>query len=171
MPHIHTEAGQHDQTISAFILHPTSKQILLIEHKKIPKWLQPGGHIELVENPWAALTHELLEETGLEIDKCELLLQPDQPKPVHENYTTHPIPFHFNTHPMDGEEGHWHTDMSYALRSYSSEIKPGEGESQIWRWISPEELERMRSEGKLSESTYQICKWLFAKPELWPAQK
>ncbi len=52
MPHIHE---LYDFTASAYILHPTESKILLLLHKKLGKWLQPGGHIELSEDPLQAL--------------------------------------------------------------------------------------------------------------------
>ena len=65
MPHIHTKPGQHDHTVSAFIVRLDGKQprILLHRHKKSGVYMQFGGHIELHENPWQAISHELLEES------------------------------------------------------------------------------------------------------------
>jgi 8-oxo-dGTP diphosphatase len=66
MAHIHTKPGQHDFTASAFIIRiDTPKpKVLLHMHKKLGVLLQPGGHIELNENPWQAVHHEIEEETG-----------------------------------------------------------------------------------------------------------
>ena len=58
MAHIHNEPGQHDLTVSAFIINVSDKEnpkILLCRHKKLGKLLQPGGHVELDENPWQAV--------------------------------------------------------------------------------------------------------------------
>lgn len=33
-------------TASAWILSPDQKSILMIHHKKLNRWLQPGGHLE-----------------------------------------------------------------------------------------------------------------------------
>jgi len=46
------------------------KKILLIHHKKLGRWLQPGGHIEKFENPVVAAIREVREETGLEIARA-----------------------------------------------------------------------------------------------------
>ncbi len=61
MAHIHEH---YDFTVSAYVLHPTQPKIALHFHKKLFKWLQFGGHVELDEDPAQALTHELLEEAG-----------------------------------------------------------------------------------------------------------
>ena len=36
---------------SVFIINPETKKILLVKHKKMNKWVQPGGHIENNETP------------------------------------------------------------------------------------------------------------------------
>ncbi|MCX6799315.1 MAG: NUDIX domain-containing protein [Candidatus Diapherotrites archaeon] len=40
---------------------------LLIKHKKLGKWLPPGGHMEKNETPDDALQRELMEELGIKI--------------------------------------------------------------------------------------------------------
>lgn len=50
---------------SAILIDPESKKILLVHHKKLKKWVQPGGHIEAGENPEDAAIREIYEETGL----------------------------------------------------------------------------------------------------------
>lgn len=53
-------------TASGFILSPDRSALLLILHKKLKLWLQPGGHIELGDESWqAAVRREVLEETGV----------------------------------------------------------------------------------------------------------
>lgn len=42
-------------------------KMLLVHHKKLGKWLQPGGHIEPTENPVETAVRELKEETGIDI--------------------------------------------------------------------------------------------------------
>jgi len=53
-------------TASAFVVSPDGRDVLLIEHGKLARWLQPGGHLEpgdaTVE---AACRREVAEETGL----------------------------------------------------------------------------------------------------------
>jgi len=53
MSHIHTNPGEHDQTVSAFIIRTDTAEpeLLLHVHKKLGVLLQPGGHIELNETP------------------------------------------------------------------------------------------------------------------------
>jgi 8-oxo-dGTP pyrophosphatase MutT (NUDIX family) len=53
-------------TASAFVLSPEQDAILLIFHKKLSLWLQPGGHIEPGDESLLAAAHrEVAEEVGL----------------------------------------------------------------------------------------------------------
>ncbi len=52
-------------TTSALILSPDLAQTLLIDHKTIGRWLQPGGHYEPAEFFWHSAMREAVEETGI----------------------------------------------------------------------------------------------------------
>lgn len=53
-------------TCSAWVLSPSGQEALLIHHRKIDKWLQPGGHVEEADqNILMAARREVAEETGL----------------------------------------------------------------------------------------------------------
>jgi 8-oxo-dGTP pyrophosphatase MutT (NUDIX family) len=52
-------------TATVYIFY--ENKVLLHLHKKLGKWLPPGGHLEPNETPPEAARREVLEETGLEI--------------------------------------------------------------------------------------------------------
>jgi 8-oxo-dGTP pyrophosphatase MutT (NUDIX family) len=53
-------------TASAWVLDPVGQQALLIHHRTLDKWFQPGGHIEPDDTSLlAAARRELIEECGL----------------------------------------------------------------------------------------------------------
>jgi len=52
-------------TSSAIILDDSFERILLINHKKLGRWLQPGGHIEDDCSLQEAAMREVYEETGI----------------------------------------------------------------------------------------------------------
>ena len=55
-------------TASAFVLSPARDATLLILHKKLGLWLQPGGHIEPGDESLAAAARrEVAEEVGLDL--------------------------------------------------------------------------------------------------------
>jgi 8-oxo-dGTP diphosphatase len=129
MPHIHTKSGQHDHTASAYIIRLDQPEPVLVlhRHKILGKYLQFGGHIELSENPWQTIAHELLEEGGYELKNLKIL----QPKNALKKLSVavlHPQPVYNLTHQFS--KTHFHTDIGYALTATgpSSQL-PGQGES------------------------------------------
>ncbi|AQG79413.1 NUDIX hydrolase [Spirosoma montaniterrae] len=52
-------------TGSAFIVSPDYAQMLLIHHRKLDRWLQPGGHADGDPDVAAVALREAQEETGL----------------------------------------------------------------------------------------------------------
>jgi 8-oxo-dGTP pyrophosphatase MutT (NUDIX family) len=52
-------------TGSAVVVGP--RGVILIKHKSLAIWLQPGGHVEPDETPWDGALREAREETGLDV--------------------------------------------------------------------------------------------------------
>jgi len=52
-------------TGSAWVIDKSKKTVLLVHHKKLGKWLQPGGHADGEENIVNVAIKEATEETGL----------------------------------------------------------------------------------------------------------
>src|SRR3712207_4516473 len=99
MPHIHTQPGEHDFTASGFIIRTDLEEpkIILHMHKKLGVYLQFGGHVETREDPWQAVTHELREESGYDMDQLKVLQPRDSIKRL-SGIKLHPTPFYLNTH-------------------------------------------------------------------------
>lgn len=114
MGHIHTGEGEHDLTASAFIVRTDfdEPKLMLHLHKKLGVYLQFGGHVEVHEDPWQAITHELLEEAGYEMSQLQLLQPAERLKSL-TDATLHPQPVNINTHAIG--DNHYHTDIEYAF--------------------------------------------------------
>lgn len=147
MPHIHTGNGQHDLTISAFIINSETNSLLLHQHKILGVWLQPGGHVELEENPWQALTHEIAEETGYDITNLNVLQTGLVIPGLIE--TVQPTPLVQRTHEFPTTTGvkHYHTDLAYGFVA-SNDQRAGlaDGESDVVEWFSTERLAALSEE-------------------------
>lgn len=151
MPHIHLLPGQHDLTISAYIVSKNQNtghlQVLFHEHKKVGKLMVPGGHVELNENPWEGLVHEILEETGYEINQLHVLQPQGLPTiNLNDDHTVqHPIPFVMDTHVMETNvKNHNHINLSYLF--YTDETPQHEvtgDESTIFAQLSTNQLKNM----------------------------
>ncbi|MDO5343337.1 MAG: NUDIX domain-containing protein [Candidatus Saccharibacteria bacterium] len=142
MPHIHTSPNQHDHTVTAYIIRTDGSypRVLLHRHKYLGKLLPPGGHIELDETPWAALLHEVREESGYDVSQL-MVLQP-QLRVRQEDVlgvTLHPQPILMNTHDITPD--HYHSDTGYALLVREDpKYFLAAGESTDMRWLTVEDL-------------------------------
>lgn len=161
MPHIHTRPGEHDLTVSAFIirLDEDEPKILLHWHKKQHIYMQFGGHVELNENPWDAIIHELKEESGYDIDQLQLLQPPNMLKSLAEA-VLHPYPVGYWTHHFEDID-HYHTDTSFAFVTNQEPRNPvGKGESLDIRAFSAEDL-RKASKDEVSQLSTEMAIYIF----------
>lgn len=145
MGHIHENPGEHDLTASAFVVRDDfpEPRLLLHMHKKLGVLLQPGGHVELNENPWQAVEHELKEETGYTFEQLELYQPADRIRRL-TRALAHPMPVVVNTH--DFNATHKHTDIAYAFLAHGEPaLAPAKGESNDIRWVSADDLAWMPS--------------------------
>ena len=122
----HRSRSEAHFTSSAFILNSVGQPLALF-HKKLKRWLQPGGHIEhadqsLLDAAW----REAKEESGLE-------LSPLSPFPI--DLDIHFIP------PRSTEAGHWHFDVRFAFFAPHPEKLQESDESEGHVWLSHAKLE------------------------------
>jgi len=89
-------------TASALVLSADGGRVLLLHHRKLERWLQPGGHADPGEGRGEGVAlREALEETGIE----GLALHPAAPRPL--DVDVHDIPA------RPGEPAHQHLDLRY----------------------------------------------------------
>jgi len=148
----------YDFTASGYIIHPTELKLCLHYHRKYDKWMQPGGHIELDEDPIQALTHELEEEAGLKPDDYKILQQYRPPETTGSTSILNPA--FTNIHVTD-KPSHRHIDLAYVIRSKTTELTPQERESQKIGWFSLSEIQDMSSQETIHIDTEQIANWIF----------
>jgi 8-oxo-dGTP pyrophosphatase MutT (NUDIX family) len=90
-------------TASAFVVDERCEHVCLVEHAKLGRLLQPGGHVEATDDTLeAAALREAIEETRLEVD-----FHPTAPRPF--DLDIHEIP------ERPGEPGHFHLDVRFLL--------------------------------------------------------
>lgn len=164
MPHIHTEPGQHDHTVTAYIIRSDGgdPRALMHMHKKLNRLMPIGGHVELDETPWQSIAHELSEESGYELDDLKILQPPGVIRAL-SRVALHPYPVAMNTHDFfDDRAGeHFHSDTAYAFVANGGPGHDvGEGESTDLRWLSESELDAIKSE-LIFENTREIYKFIF----------
>lgn len=156
MAHIHE---LYDFTVGAYILHPNEPKICLHLHLKLNTWLQPGGHIELNEDPEEALAHELLEEVGFFADDYEIIKTQEQPSPRGSKPLN--MPFHLDVHRF-GDTEHKHIGFGYLVQAKTDKLSPQEGESKEIAWFSIDEVRELHRKNKMYDGTLDICEWIFS---------
>lgn len=134
----------YDFTVSAFIVH--ADKVLLLHHKKLNTWLQPGGHIELNEDPETALWREILEETGLRKEELKIIEVSNKKLPLDTASRNKrlPIPFDLNVHPFGDDPVHKHIDFCYLIASNTEEISQNIQESNELRWFTQQDIEEAK---------------------------
>jgi 8-oxo-dGTP pyrophosphatase MutT (NUDIX family) len=117
-------------TAAAFVLSARGDRVLLVHHRKLRRWLQPGGHAEPGEREGEAVAlREVLEETGIP----DVALHGAAPRPL--DVDVHEIPAHGSDPP------HAHLDLRYlvvAPEGAAGRLAPEE--SNDLRWFEWREL-------------------------------
>lgn len=117
-------------TGSALVVAADGSAVVLLHHRKLQRWLQPGGHGEPGEADGTAVAlREAREETGL----TELWLHPAAPRPL--DVDVHPIPA------GPREPAHRHLDLRYLVVAPPGAALAGAlAEAAEARWFSWEAL-------------------------------
>ena len=131
-------------TASAFVLSPDSRALLLIYHRKLKRWLQPGGHVEPHDNNLlCAAQREAQEECCLEAS--DLTVVSNQPFDI----DIHTIPAHKN------EPAHEHFDVRYLFRCHHLEATAGDGVLDL-RYVPLEDVKNMQSDASVMRAVHRL---------------
>jgi 8-oxo-dGTP pyrophosphatase MutT (NUDIX family) len=130
-------------TGSAWIASPDGEQVLLILHRKLGAWLQPGGHADGDPDPAAVACREAQEESGLESLRLVDWWR---------DGSTSPQPFDVDVHriPARGEDpDHLHLDIRFLLVADPAEPPRASHESDQARWVARAEIGALSREPSL----------------------
>ena len=121
-------------TASAWVLDRAHTHAAMIHHRKLGRWLQPGGHIEDEDASWrAAAQREVTEEVGL----TEFIAVPDV-GPLFD-VDVHPIPARSDV------QAHFHYDLRFLFvadvdAALDDTLKLNADEAHDCRWFCLTEL-------------------------------
>lgn len=113
-------------TASSWIIDPLRSKVLLIHHRKLNLWLQPGGHCDGDPNVARVAEKETIEETGL----VEFTLFKDRIFDL----DIHVIP------PWKEVPQHLHYDVRFLVHADSKQPIQLSEESNDLRWFDLEEI-------------------------------
>ena len=117
-------------TGSAWVVSPDQSQTLLIHHRKLNRWLQPGGHADGDPDVAGVALREAQEETGL---KSLKLITSDKRGPAIFDVDVHQIPAR-NEVPE-----HLHYDIRFLLEADPKESFGLSDEIKDIQWFSMQE--------------------------------
>jgi len=137
----HFEPGH--VTASAFVLAPRGDDLLLIAHRKLHRWLQPGGHVDPGDHDVvAAARREVAEEVGL----SDLTLV----QPGVFDLDVHDIP------PLKGEPAHAHFDVRFLFRAPTRTVQAG-SDADAARWTPLAEVDARGSDESVMRAVRKIA--------------
>jgi len=116
-------------TASAWVLDRTHTHAAMIHHRKLGRWLQPGGHIEDEDASWrAAAQREVTEEVGL----TAFIAMPDAEQLF--DVDVHPIPARSDV------PAHFHYDLRFLFvaavdAALGDTLKLNADEAHDCRWF------------------------------------
>jgi 8-oxo-dGTP pyrophosphatase MutT (NUDIX family) len=143
----HRETLEGHITGSAIVVDSTYQHILLLHHRKLDRWLQPGGHCDGNPDPLAVAMQEVKEETGLSTV-------------ISVNQTVFDIDVH--RIPLKGiVPEHWHYDIRYLFVADPEEdFQHSEQEVIALQWFPLDQLDIVVSD----ESLHRVREKLISKP-------
>ncbi len=118
-----------DFTVAVFVVD--RGRVLLHKHRKLGKWLPPGGHIEPNELPDVAALREVAEEAGIAI---RLVGGRGLPRDYPDQPVQLVVPAGIQVEFI--AEGHEHIDLVY----FAVPVEPDAPIDPAFRWLSPAEL-------------------------------
>jgi 8-oxo-dGTP pyrophosphatase MutT (NUDIX family) len=129
-------------TASGFVLSPDGGALLLIHHRKLGRWLQPGGHVEADDvDIEAAARRELREEVGF--DPLALAVQGIFDLDVH-------------TIPAIGvDPSHEHFDVRFLFRADRLELGSGD-DLETARWFSLAQIDALDSDRSVMRAVEKL---------------
>lgn len=130
--------AQHDDSLdrscheghltgSALVVDPGGERVVMLHHRKLRRWLQPGGHCDGDANLAAVALREAREETGL------------------DGLRVHPVAIDLDVHEVDppADGPHLHLDARFLVVARSDVDPPGNDESTDIRWVPVGELDAL----------------------------
>lgn len=123
-------------TASAWVTTPARDRALLVHHRKLGRWLQPGGHADGQTDPAAVALREAEEETGL----ASLRLAATAGVVAPLDLDVHEIPARYDAMGRLVEDAHEHHDVRFLIVADGDLTPRLSEESNALLWFDETEL-------------------------------
>lgn len=154
-------------TATAFIVD-SRKRTLLLWHKRLQRWMPPGGHIDPNETPEDAAKRECKEETNLDVT----IVGDTQADLFAENRSegrmlTKPIAMLLEEIPASAERNepaHQHMDFLFVAKPLdeTQAVRIAEAESDRMRWFTLGEIDALKTDTEIFSNVKAYIQSLLA---------
>ena len=127
-------------TGSAWVVNPDRTHVMMMHHRKLDQWFQPGGHADGDADILRVALRETAEESGIDPRDVRLLSEAVFDVDIHS------IPAHGEDPP------HEHIDIRFLVEIDDSLPVPGNDESHDVLWVSLLMVSRFNN----NRSTYRM---------------
>ncbi len=110
-------------TGSSWVVNPARTHTLLLHHRKLDLWLQPGGHADGDPDMLRVVLKETAEETGIDVEAIRLVQEQVFDVDMHV--------IHQSVH----DHRHVHFDVRFLVEIDDRLPLPGNNESYEVRWV------------------------------------
>lgn len=132
-------------TASAWVINQAKTHCVLLHHKKLNRWFQPGGHADGNSNLWEVAKTEVAEETGLDLSA----FSPSQIFDI----DIHEIPERSNV------PKHFHYDVRFLFVLPGLNKLTQNHESNQVKWVDLQEVKTFNTDEsilRMVEKTYNL---------------
>ena len=129
-------------TASGFVLSSDGRSLLMVHHRRLDRWLQPGGHIDPTgEQVVEASMREIEEETGI----GALTLADDGIFDI----DVHRVPAH------KGEPAHYHFDVRFLFHAADADVVAAD-EVHDAAWVALGDVESMTNDDSVLRAVAKL---------------
>jgi len=140
-------------TTATFVV--CNQKVLMIYHRKLQRWLPPGGHLMSNELPEEGALREVMEETGIQ---AALWNKESSTLPEDVRILTPPV--HMQLEKIPTDPVHYHIDfIFYATCSENQKVRIDTKEICRYKWMSAEEIREI-PEQEIVENALKALKTL-----------
>jgi len=138
--------------IDGYVFNPKTKEFLMMFHRKLGKWLAPGGHVEGGENTAQAALREVKEEIGVDLNLIEIKGELDEDGKDFRRIQSEPESGAFCAieefiHPIGAQDPHIHVDSIYVgtIASEKHPEKRNKDEVTARDWFPLSQIEQLNT--------------------------
>lgn len=121
-------------TASSWVVNPARTHALMLHHKKLDRWFQPGGHADGLTDVLHAAIKETCEEAGVPESRIRVLSPEIFDVDVHTIY------------PSPKDIRHEHFDVRFLLEIDDRGPIPGNDESYDIGWVALTDIPRLNND-------------------------